>query len=116
MKLHEIAHARAGDKGDTSDITVFAYHPDDFSILETELTVDRVREQFAGVTCGGIERHIIRQLGAIKFVLRNALGGGVTRSLALDAHGKCYSSLLLDLEIPDGPGDATAESAMHRTP
>ena len=102
MKLHEIAHARAGDKGDTSDITVFAYHPDDFPILETELTVERVRERFAGVTCGEIERYLVPRLGAVKFVLRNALGGGVTRSLALDAHGKCYSSLLLDMQVRDG--------------
>ena len=99
MKLHDMAHARAGDKGDTSDVTVFAYESRDYPLLVAELTVDRVRARFTGLVSGGIERHLLPQLGAIKFVLRGALGGGVTRSLALDAHGKCYSSILLDMEI-----------------
>jgi len=99
MKLHDMAHARAGDKGDTSDVTVFAYESGDYPVLVAELTVDRVRARFAGLVSGRIERHLLPQLDAIKFVLRGALGGGVTRSLALDAHGKCYSSILLDMEI-----------------
>jgi hypothetical protein len=103
MKLHDLAHARAGDKGDISDLTLIAYDPQDFALLAAEVTVDRVRAHFAGLVRGKIERYLLPQLGAIKFVLFGALGGGVTRSLALDAHGKCYSSLLLDLEIPGGP-------------
>lgn len=101
MKLHDIAHARAGDKGDTSDITIFAFDPRDYPHIATEVTIERVRMHFSGVARGEIERHVLPQLGAIKFVLHGALGGGVTRSLALDAHGKCYSSLLLDLDIAD---------------
>jgi hypothetical protein len=105
MKLHDIAHARAGDKGDISDLTLFAYDPRDYPLLTAEVTVERVRSQFAGIVHGEIERYLLPQLGAVKFVLRDALGGGVTRSLALDAHGKCYSSLLLDLEIPQEQPD-----------
>ncbi|HUG12149.1 MAG TPA: hypothetical protein VMM36_14110, partial [Opitutaceae bacterium] len=112
MKLHEIAHARAGDKGDTSDISVFAYEPRDYPILEAELTVERVRAVFNGLVGGRIERHLLPQLGAIKFVLRGALGGGVTRSLALDAHGKCCSSILLDMEIMRRSHEARSDDEM----
>ncbi len=113
MKLHEIAHARAGDKGDTSDLSVFAFDHRDFPRLVDQLTIERVRNHFANVARGEIERYVLPQLGAIKFVLHHALGGGVTRSLALDAHGKCYSSLLLDLELPD---DDEAETQTLKTP
>ena len=99
MNLYDIAHARAGDKGDISDLTVFAFDPRDYPRIAAELTVERVRKRFAGLVHGEIERHLLPQLSAIKFVLHDALGGGVTRSLALDAHGKCYSSLLLSMEI-----------------
>jgi hypothetical protein len=116
MKLHDIAHARAGDKGDTSDVTLFAFDAREFPRLEAEVTIARVRAHFGGLVRGDIERHVLPQLGAIKFVLHGALGGGVTRSLALDAHGKCYSSLLLDLEISGGPAEQTAQATMDPTP
>jgi hypothetical protein len=118
MKIHDIAHARAGDKGDTSDLTLFAYHPRDFDRLVAEVTVERVRTHFAGIVHEEIECYLLPQLGAIKFVLRDALGGGVTRSLALDAHGKCYSSLLLDLEISADPVEARSagQDITHHQP
>ena len=99
MKLGDIAHARAGDKGDTSDITIFAFEARDFPLIEKVVTIERVREHLSGIARGKIERYVLPRLSAIKFVLEGALGGGVTRSLARDAHGKCYSSLLLDLDI-----------------
>ncbi len=102
MKLHDIAHARAGDKGDTSDLTLFAFDPRDYPLLEKHVTIERVKGHFAGLVHGEIKRYLLPQLGAIKLVMHGALGGGVTRSLALDAHGKCHSSLLLDLDIGDG--------------
>lgn len=116
MKLHDIAHARAGDKGDISDVTLFAYNERDFPFLEAEVTIERVRAHFAGLVRGDIERHVLPQWGAIKFVLHGALGGGVTRSLALDAHGKCYSSLLLDLEIPAGLAAGATEVTQPSKP
>lgn len=103
MKLHAIAHARAGDKGNVSDLTLFAFDPADFPRLAEQVTAERVKAHFGALVQGRVERHLLPQLGAIKFVLHDALGGGVTRSLALDAHGKSYSSLLLDLDLPDAP-------------
>jgi hypothetical protein len=99
VKLRDIAHTRTGDKGDISNISVIAYRLEDFALLERAVTPDAVGACLKGVVKGGIVRHELPQLGALNFVLREALGGGVTRSLALDAHGKCLSGLLLDMEI-----------------
>ena len=99
MKLHDVAHARAGDKGNTSDITIFAYDPGSYPWLEREVTIERVRAHLGTMARGEIVRFCLPHLHAIKFVLQDALAGGVTKSLALDAHGKCLSSVLLTLEI-----------------
>jgi hypothetical protein len=101
MILRQLAHARAGDKGNVSNIAVFAYRASDYPFLCDYLTAERVRAHFHGMVQGEVIRYELPKLSALNFVLQGALGGGVTRSLALDAHGKCYSSLLLDLEVPD---------------
>ncbi len=101
QRLRAIAHSRTGDKGDTSNISVIAFDERDFPLLLRHVTAERVREHFAGVVRGEVARYELPKLGALNFVLRDALGGGVTRSLTLDTHGKGLSSALLDLEIPD---------------
>jgi hypothetical protein len=102
--LREIAHSRTGDKGDTSNISVIAYDAADYPLLVRHVTAERVRAHFAGVVRGEVTRYELPRLCALNFVLEGALGGGVTRSLALDAHGKGLSSALLAMEIPDGEG------------
>jgi len=99
MKLREIAHSRTGDKGNTSNISVIAYDPKDYRLLVTQVTAERVKAHFAGVVEGSVVRYELPKIGALNFVMTETLGGGVTRSLALDAHGKSLSSALLDLEI-----------------
>jgi hypothetical protein len=101
MKLRELAHARTGDKGDTSQISVIAYDAGDFAYLAEHVTAERVRAHFAPIVRGEVKRYELPGLGALNFVMENALAGGVTRSLSLDAHGKCLGSVLLELEIPD---------------
>lgn len=98
--LRDLAHTRAGDKGDISCISVIAHRPEDFAVLEQHVTAERVRAHFAELVRGEVQRYVLPQLGALNFVLHGALAGGVTRSLALDAHGKSLSSALLTLEIP----------------
>lgn len=100
MKLRMIAHARAGDKGNTSNISVIAYAAKDYEHLRRYVTAERVKTHFQDLVHGDVVRYELPKLGALNFVLFGALGGGVTRSLALDAHGKALSSVLLDLEIP----------------
>ncbi|PFH08471.1 hypothetical protein BCF11_0826 [Collimonas sp. PA-H2] len=101
MKLRELAHSRAGDKGDISNISVIAYRESDYAFLESYLTPERVKQHFSEIVDGDVTRYALPQLGALNFVMQRALGGGVTRSLALDAHGKCLSSAIMNLEIPD---------------
>ncbi len=100
MQLREIAHARTGDKGDTANVCVIAYRAQDYALLERQLTAERVAALFAGIVRGPVRRYPLPGIGALNFVLEQALGGGVTRSLALDAHGKSLGSAILGLELP----------------
>lgn len=93
MLLRNIAHTRTGDKGNRSTLSVIAYNPKDFERLEKCVTPEIVLAHFEGIVMGPIDRYSLPQLGALNFVMHNALGGGVTRSLALDAHGKCLSEI-----------------------
>ncbi|WFU38115.1 hypothetical protein QA640_27215 [Bradyrhizobium sp. CB82] len=99
MKLRDVAHSRTGDKGNTSNISVIAYRPEDFPLIRELVTVERVRTQLAGLNPSQVTRYELPKLGALNFVIAGALGGGVTRSLALDAHGKALSSILLDMDL-----------------
>ncbi len=101
MMLREIAHGRTGDKGDTCNISVIAKDRADYPCLAREVTAARVRAFLAGIVDGDVVRYELPQLGALNFVMTRALGGGVTRSLALDAHGKSLSSALMSMEIAD---------------
>ena len=101
MKLRAIAHSRTGDKGNTSNISVIAFDARDYPFLREQVTAERVKAALAGVARGAVTRHEMPNVGALNFVIEGALGGGVTRSLALDAHGKSLSSALLDLDLPE---------------
>ena len=99
MKLYEIAHSRTGDKGDISNISVIAYDMKDYEFLKEAVTSEKVREFFKDVVRGGVVRYELPEIGALNFVMDKALGGGVTRSLNLDAHGKCLCSYLGEMEV-----------------
>jgi hypothetical protein len=103
MKLRQLAHSRTGDKGNTSNISLIAYEARHFEHLRRHVTQARVKELFSELVQGAVARYELPQLGAFNFVMQLALGGGVTRSLSLDAHGKSLSSALLDMDIPN-PG------------
>lgn len=99
MKLREIAHSRTGDKGNISVISVIAYEEKDYPFLEKYVTVEKVKKYLSDIVHGKVIRYEIPSLGALNFVLEDALGGGVTRSLAIDMHGKTLSGALLMMEI-----------------
>jgi hypothetical protein len=101
MKLREIAHARSGDKGNILNISLIAYDEEDYPRLERHVTVERVKAHLAGIACDKVVRYEVPNVGALNFVLHAVLGGGVTRLLALDAHGKSLSFVLLSMEVPD---------------
>lgn len=99
MKLHDIAIARSGDKGNLATLSVIALDAADYPHIERVLSAERVRAFFDGIVRGEVERFALPHLGALHFVMHDALAGGVTRSLALDAHGKTLAAALLDLEL-----------------
>ena len=101
MKLFDIAHSRTGDKGDISNISVIAYDSKNYEHLAKEVTAEKVKAHFEGIVYGEVVRYEIPSIGALNFVMQKALGGGVTRSLALDPHGKCLASALLAMEIAE---------------
>jgi hypothetical protein len=101
MKLRDIAHSRTGDKGNTANISVIAYDRDKYPLLEKHVTAARVKELFSEIVAGEVVRYELPHIGALNFVMHKALGGGVTRTLAVDLHGKSLSSAILDLEVPE---------------
>ena len=102
MKLRLLAHSRTGDKGNTLNVSVIRYDARHYDHLLAHVTPERVKAHLSDVVKGDVTRFELPEISAMNFVLGRALGGGVTRSLALDAHGKSLSSALMDLEIP-GP-------------
>jgi hypothetical protein len=99
MMLHELAHCRAGDKGNTATLSVFPRDDADFPILVREVTAARVREHLADHIAGEVVRYELSGLCALHFVCHQIIDGGVTTSLALDTHGKSLSSRLLELNV-----------------
>ncbi|HEY1611814.1 MAG TPA: hypothetical protein VGG24_21310 [Paraburkholderia sp.] len=100
MKLRELAHSRTGDKGNTLNVSVICRDPHDYAHLLAHVTAERVKGHLADLVRGEVVRYELPLIGALNFVLGDALAGGVTRSLALDAHGKSVGSALLDLDVP----------------
>ncbi len=99
MKVRDLAHGRTGDKGDTLNVSVICFDPRHYAHLVLHLTAERVKSHLQGIVRGEVRRYELPGIAALNFVLEHALGGGVTRSLALDAHGKSLSPALLDIDI-----------------
>ena len=100
-KVYELGHSRAGDKGNTSNVSVIAFEVEAWAVLQRDLTADRVMQAYRHLAAGPVTRYELPRLRALNFVIENALGGGVTISLALDAHGKTLSYLMQDIDLPD---------------
>ena len=99
VPLSQLAHTRSGDKGDTCNIGVIAYRAEDYPVLLREVTAERVKRHFGSLVRGEVERYELPNLGALNFLLHEALGGGGTVSLRTDAQGKTFGAALLSLEI-----------------
>lgn len=98
-KLHEIAHCRAGDKGDTLILSLIAYREEDWPILRDQVSADRLRAHLEGIVAGKIVRYELPKLWALQFVCQQALCGGVNTSLAMDTHGKSLSYAVLAMIV-----------------
>jgi hypothetical protein len=99
MVLRDLAHSRTGDKGNIITMSLIAYRGEDFPLLEERITVERVSEFFSGLVDRPVVRYVLPHLHALNFVMHRPENESVTRSLALDKHGKCLSSALLGMVI-----------------
>ncbi|MFZ4453687.1 AtuA-related protein [Salibacterium aidingense] len=99
MKLYEIAHSRAGDKGDIVNLSLIPYQEEDYDFLRRHVTEYKVKEHLQDIVKGDVIRYDIPSFKAFNFVCQQSLLGGVTTSLALDTHGKSLSFALLEMEI-----------------
>ncbi len=100
VSLHEVAHGRAGDKGNFSNISVIPYNPLHWDSLVDQVTEDRVFNVTRHLGVKRVTRHVLPNLNAMNFVLEDALQGGVNASLGLDRHGKTLSFLVLgDIKV-----------------
>ena len=110
LPLHAVAHGRAGDKGNASNMSVIAYREAAWPALVEQVTEEVVLAIFEPLGAMAARRYLLPNLRAMNFVIENALDGGVNRSLGIDRHGKTLSFLLLcemmvDVEramVPDG--------------
>ena len=103
VPLHQLAHARAGDKGNISCVSVWAYDPGDYLLIKQQLTAEKIKQAFPRLIEGDVVRYELDDLHGLNFVMYDALEGGVNTSLGLDSHGKSWSFLILGLtiEVPD---------------
>lgn len=99
MKLVDIAHSRAGDKGNIINLSLIPFDDADYELLRQKVTAEVVKAHLQGIVEGEVIRYELPNIKAFNFVCHDSLLGGVTTSLAIDAHGKSLSSALLELEI-----------------
>lgn len=99
IRLKDICHGRSGDKGDAANIGLIAYKKEDYELIRTEVTAQKVKKHFEGICNGEVERYEMPNINALNFILHNTLGGGGTVSLKLDAQGKTLAAALLKMEI-----------------
>lgn len=116
VPLLELAHARSGDKGNTANVGVIAYDPQDYPLIREQVTAERVREHFGSMIEGPVERHELENLHALNFLLHGALDGGGTVSLMTDAQGKVFSTALLRMVVEVPEEVATRVRGRGRTP
>jgi hypothetical protein len=111
LQLREVCGYRAGDKGDIADVAIFADDEETYDLIVREVTAERVKQHFGGMVRGAVERYEARNVLALNFVLRDALGGGGPRSLRSDSLGKTLGGALVRMEI-----DVSDEFAHRRRP
>ena len=99
VPLEQVAHTRSGDKGNTSNIAVFAYEPELYALLKQQLSAERFKAFHGRAITGEVLRYEADNLHALNFVAHGALGGGVSRSLSVDNYGKALSAAILGFEL-----------------
>jgi hypothetical protein len=76
IQLRQICHARSGDKGDSANIGLIALRDEYYHLIAKQVTAERVKKHFEGIVLGPVERYEMPNIGALNFLLHNALGAG----------------------------------------
>lgn len=110
LLLHEICGYRAGDKGDISNIALFADDREIYDVIVREVTAERVKEHFGAMVTGNVVRYEAANVLALNFVMHGALGGGGPRSLRADTLGKTLGGALvrMEIDVPDSLAERRA--------
>jgi hypothetical protein len=99
IKLYDIAHSRAGDKGNTLTLSLIPFNENDYDFLCLKITAEKVKDHLGKIVEGEIIRYELPNISSLLFVCKNALLTGVTTSLSMDTHGKTLGYALLEMEI-----------------
>ena len=113
LPLHAIAHSRAGDKGNVSNVSLVAYRPEAFRFLAKNVTAQKVHKLYAHLGASGVTRYDLPLLSAFNFVIDDVLDGGVNASRSIDRHGKTLSYILLGRFIVDVPIDLIPDNSPY---
>jgi hypothetical protein len=116
LPLHALAHGRAGDKGNVSNISVIAYDEAGYAFIAESVTETAVMGAFSHVGATSVTRYLLPNLKAMNFVIPGVLDGGVNESRNVDRHGKNLSYLLLSRLMLDIPDKLLAQDSPYRTP
>jgi hypothetical protein len=110
LRLHELCGYRAGDKGDISNVALFADDAEVYDVIVREVTAERVKEHFGASVTGPVIRHEAANVLALNFVMHGALGGGGPRTLRSDSLGKSLGGALvrLEIEVPEALAERRA--------
>jgi hypothetical protein len=98
--VRDLAFGRSGDKGDVANVGLLARDPAAWERLRRGLTPELVRAHLGGMVRGDVEIYELPGIQALNVVLRNALGGGASRTLRFDQTGKAFATILLGIRLP----------------
>jgi hypothetical protein len=115
IQLRDLCGARSGDKGDISDLSLFADDQAAYEAIMSEVTAERVKAHFGQLVQGDVVRYEAPNVLALKFVMHGALGGGAPRSLRADNLGKTHGASLLRMWI-DVPDEVAANASRRHAP
>ncbi|WP_299455111.1 hypothetical protein [uncultured Pigmentiphaga sp.] len=104
LQVKDIAYVRSGDKGDVCSVGLIARGPDEYRLLLASVTPEAVKALYGNWVQGEVECHPMDNLGALVVIMRNALGGGATKTLRLDQTGKSLGHALLHLPVRETVG------------
>ncbi len=112
VRLVDLAWGRSGDKGDIANIGILARKPEYLPYIRSALTEETVKDYFAHLCNGPVERFDLPGIHALNFLLHDSLGGGGIASVRIDPQGKGFAQMLLDIEIPV-PADMAARDGLN---